>query len=494
MDGYLQFSHVTKEYPGVTALNDVSLSFSKGEVHALMGANGAGKSTLIKILSGAEQPTSGQISFEGNTYAALQPDLALKLGIGVVYQENNLVPTLSVMENVFLGHWPGNKLTVNKKEMREKTLEYLQEFHVEVDPDEQVENLSPAMQQIVEIIRIISRPLKVLVLDEPTAPLTVAEVDVLFHIVKTLKERNITVIYISHRMEEIFQISDRVSVLRDGCYVGTEATEKLTRQELISMMIGKEVSSDCPPRTTPVGETVVLEAENVTGNGVFDISFRLHAGEILGFAGLVGCGRTELMHVLFGDVPMEKGQLKILGQQKPIKSCRQAIRSGMGLVPEDRKAAGLLLDKSVKVNISLSSLPALSKLTVVKKRAEQETVSRFAQALQIKTPSFDQLAEKLSGGNQQKVVVARWLATNSDILIFDEPTRGIDVAAKQEIYKLMRELTAQGKSILMVSSDMEELLGMSDRVVVLAEGRMTGEVTKDAFDAHLILDMASGQR
>lgn len=494
MDGYLRFSHVTKEYPGVTALDDVSLSFSRGEVHALMGANGAGKSTLIKILSGAEQPTAGEITFEGQTYHELQPDLALKLGIGVVYQENNLVPTLSVMENVFLGHWPGNRLTVNKKEMREKTLEHLREFHVDVEPDEQVENLSPAMQQIVEIIRIISRPLKVLVLDEPTAPLTVAEVDVLFHIVKTLKQRNITVIYISHRMEEIFQISDRVSVLRDGCYVGTEDTEKLTRQGLISMMIGKEVSSDCPPRTTPVGDEVVLEAENITGNGVADISFRLHTGEILGFAGLVGCGRTELMHVLFGDVPMERGRLKIAGKPVQMKSCHQAIRSGMGLVPEDRKAAGLLLDKSVKVNISLSSLPGLSKLTVVKKKAEQETVARYVGALQIKTPSFEQLAEKLSGGNQQKVIVARWLATNSDILIFDEPTRGIDVAAKQEIYKLMRELTAQGKSILMVSSDMEELLGMADRVVVLAEGRMAGEVTKEAFDAHLILDMASGQR
>ncbi len=494
MDSYLQFSHITKEYPGVTALGDVSLSFSRGEVHALMGANGAGKSTLIKLLSGAEQPTAGSIIFDGETYDQFQPDLALEKGIGVVYQENNLVPTLSVMENVFLGHWPGNRITVNKKEMREKTLEYLREFHVDVDPDAQVETLSPAMQQIVEIIRIISRPLKVLVLDEPTAPLTIAEVDVLFHIVRTLQERNITIIYISHRMEEIFQIADRVSVLRDGRYVGTASMEGMTRQRLISMMIGKEVSSDCPPRTTPIGDTVVLEADHVTGNGVFDVSFRLHAGEILGFAGLVGCGRTELMHVLFGDVSMDRGSLKINGNPVKIRSCHQAIGAGMGLVPEDRKAAGLLLDKSVKVNISLSSLPGLSRLTVVNEKAENETVKRFAEALQIKTPSFSQLAEKLSGGNQQKVVVARWLATNSDILIFDEPTRGIDVAAKQEIYKLMRELTAQGKSILMVSSDMEELLGMADRLVVLSEGHMAGEVTKDDFDAHRILDLASGQR
>lgn len=494
MDTYLEFSDITKEYPGVRALNQVSLSFSQGEVHALMGANGAGKSTLIKILSGAEQPTSGQIRFEGKNYDALQPDLALNLGIGVVYQENNLVPTLSVMENVFLGHWPGNRLTVNKRQMREKTMEYLNEFHVDVDPDVAVETLSPAMQQIVEIIRIISRPLKVLVLDEPTAPLTVAEVEVLFHIVKTLKKRNITVIYISHRMEEIFQISDRVSVLRDGCYIGTEETKNLDRNALISMMIGKEISSDCPPRTTPIGEKVVLEAKNITGNGVRNISFQLHSGEILGFAGLVGCGRTELMHVLFGDVPMESGTLIINGKNVRLKTCHQAIGAGMGLVPEDRKAAGLLLDKSIRVNISLSSLPALSKVTVIRKKAEQQTVKHFSDALQIKTPSFEQLAEKLSGGNQQKVVVARWLATNSDILIFDEPTRGIDVAAKQEIYKLMRQLTAEGKSILMVSSDMEELLGMADRLVVLAEGQLAGQVEKAQFDAHNILDMASGQR
>lgn len=494
MESYLEFSDISKEYPGVKALDHVSLSFAKGEVHALMGANGAGKSTLIKILSGAEQPTSGEIRFEGNAYPALKPDLALKLGIGVVYQENNLVPTLSVMENVFLGHWSGGCLTVNKKEMREKTLQYLQEFHVDVDPDVEVERLSPAMQQIIEIIRIISRPLKVLVLDEPTAPLTVAEVEVLFHIVKTLKERNITIIYISHRMEEIFQLSDRVSVLRDGCYVGTELTSEIDRSQLISMMIGKEVSSDCPPRTTPVEDEVVLEAEHITGNGVEDISFQLHKGEILGFAGLVGCGRTELMHVIFGDVPMERGTLKIGGNPVKLKTCHQAIRAGMGLVPEDRKAAGLLLDKSVKVNISLSSLPRLSRLTVIKRKAEQETVKRFSDALQIKTPSFEQLAEKLSGGNQQKVVVARWLATNSDILIFDEPTRGIDVAAKQEIYKLMRQLTGEGKSILMVSSDMEELLGMADRLVVLTEGQKAGEVEKADFDAHKILDMASGQR
>lgn len=423
MESYLEFSDISKEYPGVKALDHVSLSFAKGEVHALMGANGAGKSTLIKILSGAEQPTSGEIRFEGNAYPALKPDLALKLGIGVVYQENNLVPTLSVMENVFLGHWPGGCLTVNKKEMREKTLQYLQEFHVDVDPDVEVERLSPAMQQIIEIIRIISRPLKVLVLDEPTAPLTVAEVEVLFHMVKTLKERNITIIYISHRMEEIFQLSDRVSVLRDGCYVGTELTSEIDRSQLISMMIGKEVSSDCPLRTTPVEDEVVLEAEHITGNGVEDISFQLHKGEILGFAGLVGCGRTELMHVIFGDVPMERGTLKIGGNPVKLKTCHQAIRAGMGLVPEDRKAAGLLLDKSVKVNISLSSLPRLSRLTVIKRKAEQETVKRFSDAMQIKTPSFEQLAEKLSGGNQQKVVVARWLATNSDILIFDEPTQ-----------------------------------------------------------------------
>lgn len=494
MKDYLSFQHISKFYPGVHALDDVSLSFAKGEVHALMGANGAGKSTLIKMLSGAEQPTEGKIRFEGKDYTQLQPHLALELGVGVVYQENNLVPTLSVMENVFIGHWPGNQMVVNQREMRQRTLDLMREFNIDIDPNVEVGDLSPALQQIVEIVRIISRPLKVLVLDEPTAPLTVAKVDVLFQIVKTLKKQGVTVIYISHRMEEIFQVSDRVSVLRDGRYIGTVDTSDIDRSGLISMMIGKEVSSDCPPPMNVVGEEIVLEADHVTGNGVTDISFQLHRGEILGFAGLVGCGRTELMSVLFGDVPMERGKLYVYGKEVKFRTCRQAIRAGLGLVPEDRKAAGLLLDKTVRVNISLSSLPQLSRLTIIDKKAEQAAVDQYAQALQIKTPGYDQLVEKLSGGNQQKVVVARWLATNSDILIFDEPTRGIDVTAKQEIYKLMRELAAQGKSILMVSSDMEELLGMSDRLVVLAEGQLAGELTQDKFDTHTILDMASGQR
>lgn len=494
MGAYLEFEKITKIYPGVTALDDVSISFEKGEVHALMGANGAGKSTLIKMLSGAEQPSGGLIRFEGTEHESFRPDEALDMGIGVVYQENNLVPSLSVMENVFLGHWPGSKITVNKQQMRKQTKELLEEFHIEVNPDKEVGDLSPAIQQIIEIIRVVSRPLKILVLDEPTAPLTVAEVDILFNIVKTLKERGVTIIYVSHRMEEIFQISDRVSVLRDGRYIGTVETASIDRDGLITMMVGKEVSSDCPPPLSEVGEDVVLEAKHLTGNGVSDISFQLHEGEILGFAGLVGCGRTELMSVIFGDVPKSDGQLFIRGKEVQIRSCQKAIDQGLGLVPEDRKAAGLLLDKTVRVNISLSSLRALSRLTVVNRGKEDELVDRYSKKLDIKTPSYDQLVENLSGGNQQKVVVARWLATDCDILIFDEPTRGIDVAAKQEIYKLMRELAAQGKSILMVSSDMEELLGMSDRIVVLAEGQLAGELNRDEFDTHTILDMASGKR
>ncbi len=494
LESYLAFEHISKFYPGVKALDDVSVSFCKGEVHALMGANGAGKSTLIKMLSGAEQPSEGCIRFEDQTFEQMEPGKALELGIGVVYQENNLVTTLSVMENICIGNWPGGRITVNQKEMRRRALDLMGEFHVEIDPDVEVGDLSPALQQIVEIIRIISRPLKVLVLDEPTASLTVDEVDLLFQIVRTLKERGITIIYISHRMEEIFQVSDRVSVLRDGCYIGTKETAQIDRSGLISMMVGETVSNDCPPPLSEPGEEVVLEAEHVSGNGVSDISFQLHKGEILGFAGLVGCGRTELMSVLFGDVPMEKGNLYINGEKVKFRTCSQAIQAGLGLVPEDRKGAGLLLDKTVRVNISLSSLPRLSRLTVINKKAENEVVKKYSDALQIKTPSYEQLAEKLSGGNQQKVVVARWLASNSDILIFDEPTRGIDVAAKQEIYKLMRDLASQGKSILMVSSDMEELLGMSDRLVVLAEGHLAGELSRDEFDTHTILDMSSGQR
>ncbi|MGI5936022.1 MAG: sugar ABC transporter ATP-binding protein, partial [Oscillospiraceae bacterium] len=342
--------------------------------------------------------------------------------------------------------------------------------------------------------RVISRPLKVLVLDEPTAPLTVAEVDILFDIIAKLKAQGLTIIYISHRIEEIFSVSDRVSVLRDGCYIGTVKTSEIDRPGLISMMIGKDVRSDCPPPISKVGDEVVLEAENVTGNGVHNISFKLKKGEILGFAGLVGCGRTELMSVIFGDTPLREGRIFIKGKVRKFKTCRHAIKAGLGLVPEDRKAAGLLMENSVRVNISLASMKKLSRFTVIDKKAELKVVDRYAKALQIKTPSYEQQVEKLSGGNQQKVVVARWLVSDSDILIFDEPTRGIDVAAKQEIYKLMRELAAEGKSILMVSSDMEELLGMSDRIVVLSEGQLAGELTREEFDTHRILDMASGER
>lgn len=495
MEPFLQFEHIFKQYPGVAALNDVSLSFAQGEVHALMGANGAGKSTLIKMLSGAEQPTSGVIRFQGQAFHALHPHTAIALGIGVVYQENTLVPSLPVVENIFVGRWPGNKLTVDKRRMLREARELMNQFGIDVDPNILVEDLSPALQQIVEIIKTVSREnLKVLVLDEPTAPLTMAEVDILFQMVATLKQRGITVIYISHRMEEIFQISDRVSVLRDGCYIATCRTADIDRAGLISLMIGQEVSSDYPPPLNEVSGEVVLRARNITGNGVENISFDLHKGEILGFAGLVGCGRTELMSVIFGDVPMESGQLELHGQPVRFRDCRAAIRGGLGLIPEDRKNTGLLLDNSISVNMTLAHLPQLSRLSVIDRAKERKAVEFYGDKLQIKTPSYTQHADKLSGGNQQKVVVAKWLVTDSEILIFDEPTRGIDVAAKQEIYKLMRQLTAEGKSILMVSSDTDELLGMSDRLVVLSEGQLAGELSQEEFDTHTILDLASGER
>ena len=494
MEEFLSLEHISKIYPGVVALNDVSISFRQGEVHALMGANGAGKSTLMKLLSGAERPSAGTISFLGNQYTALTPAQSIDIGIGTVYQEHNLVDSLPVMENVFIGNWPGSKLMVNKKEMRVRTKALLEEFGIHIAPDTPVGNLSPAMQQIIEITKTTSRELKVLILDEPTAPLTVSEVEILFNIVRKVKAKGITVIYISHRMEEIFSIADRVSVLRDGEYIGTREVAELDRDELIGLMVGKGISNDYPPPLNDVSREVTLEADAVTGNGVSGISFQLHRGEILGFAGLVGCGRSELMSVLFGDAKLESGSIKINGKPAAIHCCRDAIRCGVGLIPEDRKNAGLLLENSVSENITLASLPAISRLSVVSKKKERDIVSRYCEQLQIKTPSKEQLVKRLSGGNQQKVVLAKWLATQSDILIFDEPTRGIDVAAKQEIYKLMRELAAEGKSIIMVSSDTEELLGISDRIIVLCEGEMTGELSKEEFDTHRILDLASGKR
>lgn len=488
----LELKHISKQYTGVKALDDVSISFRRGEVHALMGENGAGKSTLIKTLSGAIQPNDGEIVFEGMTYTHMEPHQAMELGIHVIYQEFNMMPELSVAENIFMGQQLGGGVLFNKSITEERAQKILDGMHVKINARETVKNLSVANMQLVEIAKALTRDVKVLVMDEPTAPLTDAEVETLFEIVQMLKSKGVTIIYISHRIAEVFQISDRVSVLRDGRFIKTVMTNDVDRDELIRLMVGREVSDTYPKRDFAPGE-VVLELRDVCGNGVENVSFAVRSGEIFGLSGLVGAGRTETMRMIFGADPIDRGEVLLNGQPVHPKHPAEAVKLGIGLIPEDRKQQGLLLDLPIFTNISMATMRDISHFTVVNSRAEKENVNRLVEAVTIKTPSIAQLVRNLSGGNQQKVVLAKWLAANCKVLIFDEPTRGIDVGARHEIYKLMNELCRQGIAIVMISSDMEEILGMSDRIMVLCEGHQAGILEREAFSQETILSLASGQ-
>ena len=493
MDGkvVLSLQNVTKRYPGVLALNNVSIDFLEGEVHALLGENGAGKSTLIKAVAGAIEIDSGTISIKGNAFHKITPHISRELGVEVIYQEFNLVTTLSVAENIYLCEKSENSALYNADEFVKKAAAVLAQFDVNIDPRAMVHDLSIADQQIVEIAKAVSKNVKILIMDEPSAPLSVSEVEMMFNIIRQLKAKGVTVIYISHRLEEVFRISDRVSVLRDGCYITTVNTADTNRQELIKLMVGRALKESYPARKNPPGE-IALEVKNLTGNGNRDISFVARSGEILGIAGLVGAGRTQLAQLIYGAVPAQKGEILISGNSAQIQSPLDAIKHRIGFLTEDRKGQGLFLEMSVKWNIVFPILKQLSKHSVVDTKKEDQIAGHYKDRINIKTPSLTQRVINLSGGNQQKVVLAKSLAAESDILIFDEPTRGIDVGAKQEIYHLMTELADLGKTILMISSDMEELLGMSDRIIVMSEGKLAGEVQKDNFDQHYILDLASG--
>jgi len=487
----LSLENITKRYPGVLALNNVSLDFIEGEVHALLGENGAGKSTLIKAVAGAITLDSGIIHIGGQDHRQMTPHLSRGMGIEVIYQEFNLVPTMSAAENIFLGDRVSGKPLVDYGAMRSKAREIFELFNVDINPNVLVRELSPAQKQIVEIAKAVSKDVKILIMDEPSAPLSVSEVEHMFEIVNQLKQSGVTVIYISHRLEEVFRISDRVSILRDGEYVATKLTKDTDRKELISLMVGRELKETYPPRLNPPGE-IALEVKNLTGNGDHDISFSVRKGEILGVSGLVGAGRTELAMLLYGAAPVESGEIWVDGERVRMRSPGDAIQQGIGLLTEDRKNKGLFLEMGVGWNISFPIVRKLSKNGVVDIKTEKEITEQYRQRIDIKTPNMEQRVINLSGGNQQKVVLAKTLAAESEILIFDEPTRGIDVGAKQEIYQLMCELADHGNAILMISSDMEELLGMSDRIIVLSEGKLAGEVQKEQFSQDYILDLASG--
>ncbi|MGW8482137.1 sugar ABC transporter ATP-binding protein [Microbacterium sp. NPDC055903] len=482
---------ITKVYPGVKALNGVTLDLRPGEVHAIVGENGAGKSTLIKVLAGAIEPTSGRIIVDGVDYDRLNPALAQELGIAVIYQEFTLVPTLNATENVFLGHYMLRGPVLDRKRMHAAAEKLFARLGVRIDPRRLVSELTTGYQQIVEIAKALSRDARLLIMDEPSAPLTASEVEAMYAVVDALRAEGMTIVYISHRMEEIFRLADRVSVLRDGQYIATRDIAETSRRELISLMVGRELTEGYPERDFARGE-VTLRVDGVTGNGVHGISFEAHAGEILGFAGLIGAGRTELMEVLFGAKPIVEGEVTLHGRSVVSRSPIQAIGNRIALVPEDRKRHGLILPFSIEQNVTLPQLAGqLSTGTVVSRRAERELADAYMKDLRIKAPGSSTIVGNLSGGNQQKVVLAKWLATNPEVLIFDEPTRGIDVGARAEIYLIMNRLAEAGKTILMISSDMEELIGMADRIVVLREGMQEGILARDEINPEAVLALAA---
>lgn len=489
----LQLQHIRKEYPGVVALKDVTLELEKGEILALIGENGAGKSTLIKCCSGAVVPTSGKIIVNNKEFTSMTPTLAAENGIAIIYQEFNNVKELSAAENLFLGRPIRKGIVVDKKAMEAEAAKAFERLHIKINPKELMKNLTVGYQQMVEIAKAIQQDARILIMDEPSAPLTSAEVESMFEVVEQLREEGISIIYISHRLEEIYRLSDRILVLRDGEYVKTLITKNSQVQELIQLMVGRELTESYPPRKDCVDKSdVLLELQNVTGNGDENISLKIHRGEILGLGGLVGAGRTELAQLIFGAAAKESGKMIYKGMEINPKSPREAIDLGIALVPEDRKRHGAMLGISIKNNINMPIYEKNSKFSIINSRKEKEIAEKYQKNMAIKTPSLNQLVKNLSGGNQQKVILGRWLAADSELIIFDEPTRGIDVGAKYEIYKLMNDLVEkEGKAILMISSEMEELMGMSDRVIVLAEGKMTGELSKEEFNQETIMAYAS---
>ena len=477
-DVILTMKGIDKSFPGVHALDHVDLEVRRGEVHALMGENGAGKSTLMKVLTGIYSKDEGTITFEGKEVEFTNPREAQDAGIVIVHQELNMLGHLTVAQNIFIGREFMKGKFIDDKKMNEEARKLFDQLGIDIDPTETMSRLTVGKQQMCEIAKAISHDAKVIIFDEPSAALTEAEIEELFKIIRDLRERQLGIVYISHRMDEIKVITDRVTVMRDGGYVGTLITKDCTKEDIINMMVGRVIYED-PKTESQVAKDapVVLKVEHLNaGRMVQDVSFELHKGEILGFSGLMGAGRTETMRALFGADPKQSGDIYINGEKVDIKTPKDAVSHGIGYLSEDRKRFGIIVDKTVAENSTMASLDEYMKGLFIDKKKEKEVAQKYVDILKTKTPGVDQLVVNLSGGNQQKVVIAKWLVRNCDILIFDEPTRGIDVGAKSEIYHLMNELVAEGKSIIMVSSEMTEILRMSDRIVIMCEGRKTGEL------------------
>ncbi len=489
----LEMKDIDKSFPGVHALDHVSFDVRRGEVHALMGENGAGKSTLMKVLTGIYTKDSGTIIYEGKEVEFHNAREAQHAGVVIVHQELNMVGHLSVAQNIFIGREFKKGFSIDDKKMVEEAKKLFDRLNIDIDPTTTMSELTVGKQQMCEIAKAISHDAKVIVFDEPTAALTESEIEDLFKIIRDLREQQLGIIYISHRMDEIKVITDRVTVMRDGGYVGTLISKDSTKDDIISMMVGRVIYEE--PKTksmVPENAPVVLKVENLNaGKMVQDISFELRKGEILGFAGLMGAGRTETARAIFGADPKESGNIYINGQLVDIKSPEDAVKAGIGYLSEDRKRFGIVVQKTIAENTTMANLPNFMKGIFINKRKEKKVAAELVDSLSTKCTSVDDLVVNLSGGNQQKVVIAKWLCKNCDILIFDEPTRGIDVGAKNEIYKLMNRLASEGKSIIMISSEMTEILRMSDRIIVMYEGHKTGELMIEETTQEKIMHFAT---
>jgi ribose transport system ATP-binding protein len=492
----MELRRITKTFPGVLALDEVDFDLHRGEVHVLIGENGAGKSTLIKIISGAYRKDAGAIIIDGGEIEIHNPRHAQELGIATVYQELNLIPYLSVSENIFLGRQPQKMApfpVIDRQRMHRESRSLLNSLEIDIDPKTIVRRLGIAQKQMVEIAKAFSVKSKICIFDEPTAALTPNEIQELFKLIRRLKSEGVGIIYISHRLEEAFTIGNRITVLRNGRYVDTKNVKDVNTAELVEMMVGRKIEENRRDARRSIGSEV-LRVENLTGEKFRDVSLTVHAGEIVGLAGLVGSGRTEVLRAIFGADPVKSGTLYLKGEEMDVRKPRQALKQKIALLPEDRKAHGLIMVRPVDENIILSSLDGVSAVGFLKKKLIFRRVKDFIEKLSIKTPGHKQLVMYLSGGNQQKVIIARWLCAECDVLMFDEPTRGIDVGAKQEVHNLMNDLSEKGAALLVVSSEIPELMKLCDRVYVMHEGSLSGEFSSKGLTSDMILNAAFGRR
>lgn len=492
MTSKLEFRGITKIFPGVKALDQVSFEAYGGNVTALVGENGAGKSTLLKVLNGDYQPEAGEYIVDGEVKHFKSPKEAIEFGIGIIYQERQVIPYLTVAENIYMDEMPVNNFGfIEYSKLNADAQKVIDEFNLPINPTDRVHDLSVAYQQMVEIMKVYRRNPKIIAFDEPTASLSESEIISLFEIIDKLKKKGIIVLYVSHRMKEIFQITDQVIIMKDGCYVDTLNTKETTEKEIVGKMVGRSLGDVFGElqRNEDKGD-VILSAKNLSNHYIKNVSFDLRAGEVLGFAGLVGAGRTETMRAIYGADKLESGEVILEGQAVNIANPAHAINSGIALCPEDRKDEGIIGERSIKENISISILSRLQKMLFIDNKADTVLAEESVRKLNVRTPNIYKKIVELSGGNQQKVLLARSLATNPKVLILDEPTKGIDVGAKSEIYKMVQDLASQGIGVIIISSELPEVMGLSDRIIVMCEGRITGEINREEATEEGILTLA----